>query len=201
MKALLRISRLVDAVNDRVGRIILWLILAAVLVSAVNAIVRKLFRVSSNAFLEVQWYLFAAVFMLGAGYTFLQNAHVRIDFVSAHLPARVRAWIDITGIVVFLTPFCWIMIDLSWPVFYNAWASGEMSQNAGGLIRWPVFALLPLGMGLLLVQGASELVKRIAFLKGLIPDPTGHAHGSHPDSEEIEQEIAALAKKESGGAH
>ena len=101
MKALLRISRLVDAVNDRVGRIILWLILAAVLVSAVNAIVRKLFRVSSNAFLEVQWYLFAAVFMLGAGYTFLQNAHVRIDFVSAHLSARVRAWIDITGIVVF----------------------------------------------------------------------------------------------------
>lgn len=194
MNVLLRISRLIDWLSDRIGAGIMWLVLAAVLISAGNAIMRKAFNIGSNAFLEIQWYLFAAVFLLGAGYTFLKNAHVRIDFVSAHLSARVRNWIDIIGIVVFLGPFCWLMIQLSWPLFYNAWESGEMSQNAGGLIRWPVLLLIPVGMALLLLQALSELVKRIAYLRGVIDDPTGHGHASHPDEDEVAKEIAALGE-------
>lgn len=179
MKALLRASRIIDRVNEAVGKAIMWLVLAAVLVSAVNAVVRKSLNVSSNAWLELQWYLFSAVFLLGAGYTFLRNAHVRIDFISSRLTARARSIIDVVGIVVFLIPLCVLMIDMSWPLLARAWASGEMSQNAGGLIRWPVYLLVPVGMGLLLAQAVSELIKRIAFLRGLIPDPIplGHAHG------------------------
>lgn len=194
MNVLLKISRLIDWLSDRIGAGIMWLVLAAVLISAGNAIMRKAFNIGSNAFLEIQWYLFAAVFLLGAGYTFLKNAHVRIDFVSAHLSARVRNWIDIIGIVVFLGPFCWLMIQLSWPLFYNAWESGEMSQNAGGLIRWPVLLLIPVGMALLLLQAFSELVKRIAYLRGLIDDPTGHGHASHPQENEVADEIAGLSE-------
>ena len=168
---MLRFSGLVDALNRRVGQALMWLILAAILISAGNAVVRKTFNMSSNALLEAQWYLFSAVFMLGAGYVLLKNAHVRIDFVSVRLSARGRSWIDILGILVFLMPLCWILIDLSWPLFVKAWNSGEMSQNYGGLIRWPAYLLIPLGMVLLLLQGVSELIKRCAFLRGLIPDP------------------------------
>ncbi len=174
MKSLLKLSGLVDALNKRVGQAIMWLILAAILVSGGNAIMRKTFSISSNAFLETQWYLFSAVFLLGAGYTFLKNAHVRIDFVSSRLSAQARSWIDVFGILLILGPFCWIVIRLSWPLFVKAWQSGEMSMNYGGLIRWPVYLLVPLGMTLLLLQGASELIKRFAFLRGLIPDPLGH---------------------------
>lgn len=182
MDALLGLSRGIDWVNERIGRGIIWLVLAAVLISAVNAIVRKVFNDSSNAFLEIQWYLFSAVFLLGAGYAFLRNAHVRIDFVSARLSPQARNVIDILGIAVFLVPFCWFLISLSWPVFHNAWVSGEISQNAGGLIRWPAYLLIPLGMTLLLAQAASEFIKRVAFLLGRIPDPLqspdpGQAHG------------------------
>jgi len=152
----------------------MWLILAAILVSGGNAMVRKAFSMSSNALLEVQWYLFSAVFLLGAGYTFLKNAHVRIDFVSSRLSARTRSWVDIFGILLILAPMCWIVIKLSWPLFFKAWQSGEISMNYGGLIRWPVYLLIPLGMALLLLQGVSELIKRFAFLRGLIPDPLGH---------------------------
>lgn len=194
MNVLLRISRLIDWLSDRIGAGLMWLVLAAVLISAGNAVMRKAFNIGSNAFLEIQWYLFAAVFLLGAGYTFLKNAHVRIDFVSSHLSPRVRNWIDIIGIVVFLGPFCWLMIQLSWPLFYNAWETGEMSQNAGGLIRWPVLLLIPVGMALLLLQAFSELVKRIAYLRGLIDDPTGHGHASHPDENELASEMAALGE-------
>lgn len=182
MKPLLKLSNGIDWINERVGHAMMWLILAAVLISAGNAIVRKVFQVSSNALLEVQWYLFSAVFLLGAGYAFLKNVHVRIDFISNHLSPRTRSWIDIIGIVVFLIPLCWLLIDLSWPRFANAWQSGEMSQNAGGLIRWPVFFLIPLGMVLLLLQAASELIKRFAFLRGLIPDPLAHVD---PEAEEL----------------
>jgi len=199
MNTLLKFSRLVDALSDLIGKTIIWLILAAVLISAGNAIVRKAFNMSSNALLEIQWYLFAAVFMLGAGYAFLKNAHVRIDFLSNRFSARTRNWIDIVGILVFLGPLCYMMIVMSWPLFMNAWVSGEMSQNAGGLIRWPVYLMIPVGMGLLLLQAASELIKRAAFLRGLIPDPIGHAHASHPDESEVEREIeehAAHAKVE-----
>lgn len=175
MQLLLRLSRWVDAMSEWVGRTLIWLLFATVLISAANAIVRKVFSVGSNAWLELQWYLFAAVFLLGAGYTFLHNAHVRIDFLSGRLSPRARNIVDIIGILAFLTPLAWILMRLSWPLFVNAWDSGEMSQNAGGLIRWPVLALVPLGMVLLLAQGASELIKRVAFLYGLIPDPLAHA--------------------------
>jgi TRAP-type mannitol/chloroaromatic compound transport system permease small subunit len=183
MKLLLRLSRGMDALSDRIGGVLIWLLFSTVIISAVNAVVRKAFSVGSNAWLELQWYLFAAVFLLGAGYAFLHNAHVRIDFLSGRLGPRARNIIDIVGIVAFLTPLAWLLLQLSWPLFVKAYTSGEMSQNAGGLIRWPVLALVPLGMVLLLAQAASELVKRIAYLKGLIPDPLAHAET--PESQAI----------------
>jgi TRAP-type mannitol/chloroaromatic compound transport system permease small subunit len=188
MQFLLRMSRGIDWISEKVGAVIIWLVLAAVLISATNAVIRKVFNIGSNAWLEAQWYLFAAVFMLGAGYTFLHNAHVRIDFISGKLTPRARNVIDIVGIVAFLAPLCWLLIDLSWPLFVNAWNSGEMSQNAGGLIRWPVYLMIPVGMTLLLMQATSELIKRIAFLRGLIPDPLAHkepgvAHGEQAAAE------------------
>lgn len=175
MNTLLKLSGQIDALNERVGKAIMWLILVVVLVSAGNAVSRKVFRMSSNALLDLQWYLFSGVFLLGAGYAFLKNVHVRIDFISARLTPRGRSWVDIVGILVFLVPFCWMLIQMSWPLFVNAWQSGEMSQNAGGLIRWPVYLLIPSGMALLLMQSASELIKRIAYLRGMIPDPLAHA--------------------------
>lgn len=174
MKLLLRISGLVDRLNEQIGRTLMWLILAAVLLSAGNAIARKAFHMGSSAYTEMQWYLYSGVFLLGAGYAFLKNVHVRIDFVSSRLSARGRSWVDIAGILLFLGPFCWMLIQMSWPLFLKAWQSGEMSQNAGGLIRWPVYLLLPVGMALLLLQSLSELIKRIAFLRNRIPDPLGH---------------------------
>jgi len=176
MKPLLALARLIDTVNRWVGAIIIWFVLAAVLISAGNAVLRKAFNVGSNAYLELQWYLFAAVFLLGAGYTFLRNAHVRIDFVSTRLSPRARNWVDILGIVVFLMPLCLILITLSWPLIVNAWVSGEMSQNAGGLVRWPVYFLLPAGMALLLAQSLSELIKRVAFLRGTGQDSIPEEH-------------------------
>ena len=170
MTALLSFSRIIDAINDRIGRLLIWFVLAATLISAVNALIRKIFGTSSNAWLEVQWYLFAAVFLLGGGYAFLRNAHVRIDFLSTRFSPRLRNWVDIAGIVVFLIPLCILMAYEGWPVFERAWVSGEMSANAGGLIRWPVYGLIPLGFALLLAQGLSEIVKRWAFLSGRGPD-------------------------------
>ncbi|MDQ1316282.1 MAG: hypothetical protein QG662_2391 [Pseudomonadota bacterium] len=197
MQGLLKLSRLIDAMSERVGSLIYWLVLVAILISAGNAIVRKAFQASSNALLEVQWYLFSAVFLLGAGYTFLKNAHVRIDFLSNHFSARTRNWIDIAGMLLFLVPLCVIFINLSWPLFANAWTSGEMSQNAGGLIRWPAYLLVPAGFALLLVQACSELIKRAAFLRGLIPDPLAHhAHGGEDDITYEIEEHAAHAKEE-----
>src|SRR4030042_5532019 len=158
MNFLLKLSSLIDAISERIGRIIMWVILAAVLLSAGNAVARKVFHAGSNALTDMQWYLYSSVFMLGAGYAFLKKVHVRIDFVSARLTARGRSWIDIVGILLFLAPFCWLMIQMSWPLFVNAWKSGEMSQNAGGLIRWPVYLLIPSGMALLLLQSTPGLL-------------------------------------------
>jgi TRAP-type mannitol/chloroaromatic compound transport system permease small subunit len=191
MQFLLRVSRIIDALSERIGNVLIWLLLATVLISAGNAIVRKLFSIGSNAWLEVQWYLFSAVFLLGAGYAFLHNVHVRIDFVSSRLSARGRNWIDIVGIVGFLAPLCWLLLSMSWPLFVNAYRTGEMSQNAGGLIRWPVIMTIPLGMALLLAQAFSELVKRIAFLKGLIADPLAHAEPGKAHGEETARELEA----------
>lgn len=188
MNALLKLSSLIDGLNHRVGRVVMWLVLAAVLISAGNAVIRKVFGTSSNAMLEVQWYLFAAVFMLGAAYAFLENAHVRIDAVSSRFSAKTRNVIDILGILIFLLPFCYLVLTLSWPLVIQAFQTGEMSQNAGGLIRWPVYAILPVGIALLVLQSLSELVKRIAFLTGAGPDAL--SHGGHNKEEELAKEIA-----------
>ncbi len=172
MKALLSLSRLVDAMNERVGRSAMWLLLAAVLISTANAIVRKAFNYSSNGFLEIQWYLFAGAFLLGASYTLLHNEHVRIDVVAGKFSKRTQTWIEVVGTIFFLLPFCAMVIWTSTPWFLNSFASGESSSNAGGLILWPAKLLIPVGFVLLSLQGLSELIKRIAFLQGLIPDPT-----------------------------
>jgi TRAP-type mannitol/chloroaromatic compound transport system permease small subunit len=165
----------------------MWLVLSTTLISAGNAIVRKLFNNSSNAMLEIQWYLFAAVFMLGSGYAFLKNAHVRIDFVSSKFSARGRNIVDVAGILLFVFPLCYMMIKLSWPVFSNAWTSGEVSSNAGGLVRWPVYLLIPMGFVMLALQSVSELVKRLAFLFGAGPDPLSHDELS--DEEKLAQAL------------
>ena len=193
MNLLLRLSRAIDALNRRVGRSVLWLVLVAVLISAINAVTRKLFNLSSNAFLELQWYLFSAIFLLGAGYTLLHNEHVRIDVISARLSPRTRAAIDIVGTLFFLLPMALIILKLSWPLFVDAFWSGEVSSNAGGLTRWPVKLLIPAGFALLALQGVSELIKRIGFLQGLCPDPTEKLHTLTP-----EEELALAIKAQKG---
>jgi TRAP-type mannitol/chloroaromatic compound transport system permease small subunit len=197
LNALLGLSRMIDALNDRVGKMVLWLVLASVLISAGNAIVRKAFDMSSNSLLEIQWYLFAAVFLLASGYTLLNNEHVRIDVISSHLSDRKRAWIDVIGFTCFLLPFSVLTVGLSIPYFLQAFHSGEMSSNAGGLIRWPVYLLIPVGFFLLGLQGISELIKRVAFLKGLIDDPT-----RKKTEKTAEEELAEFvrAQQEKAGA-
>jgi TRAP-type mannitol/chloroaromatic compound transport system permease small subunit len=171
MKALLAISRGIDALNERIGRLVFWCVLIMVLVSAANATSRYALNLASNAWLELQWYLFAAVFLLCSGYTLLHNEHIRIDVVSSQLSRRAQIWIDVFGLVVFLLPMSLFIMWLSWPVFMNAWNSGEISGSAGGLIRWPARLLVPAGFLLLSAQGVSELIKRIAYLRGVIDDP------------------------------
>ena len=186
MTALLKLSRLIDALSEFVGRWVSWLVLAAVLISAANAVVRKAFNMSSNAFLEIQWYLFAAVFLLAAGYTLLRQEHVRIDVILSRFTKRTQIKIEAVCIVVFLFPFCIEVIGLVLPLVIKAYQTGEMSSNEGGLIRWPVFALVPLGFTLLLVQAVSELIKRIAFLQGLIDDPTKKKQAKTAEEELVE---------------
>lgn len=172
MQALLKFSRSVDWINSQIGKYSIWLILASTVVSGVNALVRKIFNVGSNAFLEIQWYLFAASFLIAAGYTLLNGEHVKIDVISSKLSKRAQIWVDVFGFTCFLTPVCLAILWYGIPFFLKGFQSGEISSNAGGLIRWPVYALIPLGFGLLLLQGWSELIKRLAFLQGLIEDPT-----------------------------
>jgi TRAP-type mannitol/chloroaromatic compound transport system permease small subunit len=188
LNPLLRLSRLIDAVTERIGHWIYWLVLAAVLISAANATVRKIFNFSSNAFLEIQWYLFSAVFLFLAGYTLKNNEHVRIDIVTGRLSARVRAWIDILGTLFFLLPMAILIMWLSWPLFMDSWERHEVSTNAGGLIIWPARLMVPIGFFLLIVQAISELIKRIAFLRGLIPDPT-EKHVEKTAEEELAESI------------
>lgn len=198
MLALLKFAHVVDWLNTVIGKITMWLILATTLISAGNAIVRKIFDSSSNSLLEIQWYLFAGVFLLGAGYGFLKNSHVRIDFLSSRFSARTRNWIDVAGIVAVLFPFCIIVINLSWPLFVRALASGEMSQNAGGLIRWPVYSLVPLGFGLLMLQGMSELIKRLAFITGHGPDVLSGDDAKSDEQKHLEELEAIAARKLAG---
>lgn len=185
MSLLLKLSAWIDTLNTKVGKLTTWMILITTLISAGNAIVRKIFDTSSNSLLEVQWYIFAGVFLLGAAYGLLQNSHVRIDFISSRLSARTRNWIDVVGIVAALIPFCVLSIYLSWPLFMQAYVTGEMSQNAGGLIRWPAYALIPAGFFLLMLQGISEMIKRLAFLTGQGPDALAEAE-TDADAAEIE---------------
>jgi TRAP-type mannitol/chloroaromatic compound transport system permease small subunit len=194
MTPLLTLSRLIDKINTGVGKLTMWLILATTLISAGNALVRKIFNVSSNGLLEIQWYLFAAVFMLGAGYGFLRNSHVRIDFISNKLSDRTRNLIDVIGILVVLFPFCAIMINLGAPFFLQALNSGEMSQNAGGLIRWPAYVLIPAGFSLLMLQGVSELIKRIAFLSNKGPDVLSSEENKSDEQKHLEQLEAQTAR-------
>ncbi|MDP3701097.1 MAG: TRAP transporter small permease subunit [Hylemonella sp.] len=198
MQVLIKLSRLIDSLSSRIGWITMWLILATTLISAGNAIVRKAFGTSSNGLLEIQWYLFAAVFMLGAGYGFLKNSHVRIDFISTRLSARARNWIDVGGIVLVLIPFCVISIALSWPLFVQTYTSGEMSQNAGGLVRWPAYALMPAGFALLLLQALSELLKRALFLTGQGPDSLSDADHKSDEQKHLEELEALAARKLAG---
>ncbi len=193
MRALLKFSNAVDWVNAQIGKYVIWLILASTVISAVNAVIRKAFNMSSNAYLEVQWYLFAASFLIAAGYTLLQGEHVKIDVISSKLSKRGQIWIDIIGFSIFLTPLCLTVLYYGIPFFLQGYRSGEMSGNAGGLIRWPVYAMIPLGFGLLLLQGWSELIKRIAFLQGLIEDPT-HKKVEKTAEEELAEAIRRLAE-------
>ena len=194
MTVFLSLSRQIDHISTWVGKLTMWLILATTLISAGNALVRKIFNQSSNGLLEIQWYLFAAVFMLGAGYGFLKNSHVRIDFISSKLSDRARNWIDVVGILVVLLPFCAICISLGWPFFMQAFTSGEMSQNAGGLIRWPAYILIPLGFGLLMMQGVSELIKRIAYLTGNGPDVLNSEDTKSDEQKQLEALEAKAAR-------
>lgn len=194
MQALLALSRAIDRLNATVGRYSIWLIFAATVISAVNAVIRKSFNYSSNAFLEVQWYLFAWSFLIAAGYTLLSREHVRIDVVNSHLPKRVRVWIDILGFTLFLTPVCLMVLYLCTPMAIEKFTSGEISGNPGGLIRWPVWLALPAGFALLMLQGWSELIKCIAFLRGQGPDPTEKVAEKSGEEELIEALRQANAK-------
>ncbi len=185
MGMLLALSRQIDRMNESIGKLVYWLVLVAVLISAGNAVMRYSINYSSNSLLEIQWYLFAAVFLLCAPYTLLRNEHIRIDVVVARFGRRTLSWIDVFGTIFFLLPMTLIIMYLSWPMFWQSLISGERSSDAGGLIRWPAKILVPIGFALLSLQGLSELIKRIAFLKGLIPDPI--AEPVDPALEEAER--------------
>jgi TRAP-type mannitol/chloroaromatic compound transport system permease small subunit len=193
MKALLAVSGVVDRINTFVGKKVAWLILAAVLISATNAVIRKAFDISSNAWLEAQWYLFGAVFMLTAAYTLLKNEHVRIDVLASNFSNRTREWIDLICHLTFLLPFCIIMTYLAWPFFFRSFSSGEMSTNAGGLIVWPAKAFVLVGFVLLTAQALSEIIKKIAILRGLIEDDTPPS--SHGLTHEIEAELKSVGDR------
>jgi len=190
---LLSVSRGIDALNERVGKAVIWLVLLMTIISAGNAVMRYTINYSSNGLLEIQWYLFAVIFLFSAGYTLLRNEHVRIDVVAGRFSPRGQAWIDIFGTLLFLMPMAILIMYLSWPIFMNAWNSGEMSSNPGGLIRWPARLMIPVGFLLLVLQGFSELIKRFAFLKGLIANPMEKHKG--PSAEE-ELAAAIQARKE-----
>ncbi|MBF0168392.1 MAG: TRAP transporter small permease subunit [Alphaproteobacteria bacterium] len=180
MNFLLGLSRLIDQLNTAIGKTVMWGVLLSVVISSVNAVIRYSLNNSSNAWLEAQWYLFSAVFLLCSGYTLLKNEHIRIDVVSGHLPRAVQIWIDILGTIFFLLPMAILIMWLSWPMVTDAFLSGEVSTNTGGLIRWPVRLLVPVGFFLLVLQGFSELIKKIAILTGDLEDPGPHGGHSKP---------------------
>ena len=190
MKTMLTLANGIDAINERVGKAAIWLVLIVVIISAGNAVMRYTIDWSSNGFLEIQWYLFSAIFLLCSGYVLLKNEHIRIDVIAGRLSERTQNWIDVFGIVFFLLPMVLLVLYLSWPVFMNAWTTNEGSPNPGGLVRWPVRLLMPIGFLLLTLQAISELIKRIAFLTGNGPNPLAKTTGPT-----AEQELAEAIKQ------
>jgi TRAP-type mannitol/chloroaromatic compound transport system permease small subunit len=194
VEGLLKVSRAIDAVNFRIGKILSWLILIVVIISAANATIRKVFDTSSNAWLELQWILFGAIFLLCSPWTLLSNEHIRIDIVNSMLPKRWRDGIDVFGHLFFLLPMTLVMIVTSVPFFIRSFQLNEQSMNAGGLPQWPAKSLILIGFVLLFWQGISELIKRIAVIRGLIPDPYASADGAHSAAEAEAERILAVAK-------
>ena len=194
MQALLRLSRAIDTINGFVGKYAIWLIFGATTISALNATVRKIFDYSSNAYLEVQWYLFAWSFLIAAGYTLLKRDHVRIDVLNSHFPKKLQLAVEILGLIFFLTPLCVMVIYFTVPLTIQMFNTGEMSNNPGGLIRWPVWLALPIGFALLLLQGWSELIKCIAYLAGKGPDPTEKS-GEKTDEEQLIEALRSESAK------
>jgi TRAP-type mannitol/chloroaromatic compound transport system permease small subunit len=193
LDGLLTLSRAIDAVNTRIGRWVAWLVVVAIFISATNATIRKIFDTSSNAWLELQWILFSAVFLLCASWTLIANEHIRIDIVNSFFPKRMREWIDILGHTFFLLPFTLVMIVTGWPFFMASYSINEQSGNAGGLPQWPAKFLVPLAFFLLFLQGISELIKRIAVMRGKIPDPyVGSGSSAEAEAAEL---IRMLDKK------
>ncbi len=168
MRAALALARIIDAINERLGRVAVWLVLIACLVSAVNAVSRYAFDLSSNAWLELQWYLFAGMVLFGAPHVLNKNGHVRVDILYGRASERTRAWIDLFGLLVFLLPVSGFIAYMAWPFFIESFHGKEMSSNAGGLLRWPVKLIIPFGFAMLVLQGLSEVIKRIAYLQGRI---------------------------------
>jgi len=199
MNALLAFSRAVDRLNTLVGKAVTWLTLVVVFVSAGNATVRKVFHTSSNAWLELQWYLFGAIFLLAAGYTLLKNEHVRVDILAQKLSQRTQIWIEVFGVIFFLLPACVLIMWLSWPVFVDSYVTHEMSSNSGGLVRWPVKPLIPVGFLLLVLAGISHLIKCVAFLMGRGPDPRERERAKSAE-EELAEEIAREAQAREAAA-
>lgn len=192
MNALLALSRAIDALNVRVGKAVAWVTLLVVLVSSGNAVVRKVFGVSSNAWLELQWYMFGAMFLLTAGYTLLKNEHVRVDILSSRFSKRTQIYIEIFGVLFFLFPMAILIMYLSWPMFLDSYVSNEQSSNSGGLVRWPVKLMIPVGFALLVLAGLSRLIKCVGYLRGQAPDPLAPLSGKTAE-ELLAEEIAREA--------
>ncbi len=199
MKLFLSLSRLIDAVNLRIGRGVSWAILVVVLVSAGNALARKFLHSGSNAWLELQWYLFGALFLLSSGYTLLKNGHVRVDVLSSRLSRRAQIGIEIFGTLFFLMPAAVLIMTLAWPMFWESWSTQEMSPNAGGLIRWPAKLLVPVGFTLLVAAGVSHVIKCVGFLAGHCPDPTAR-ESAKTEEERLAEELKARLEAEAAAA-
>ena len=195
MQFLLKLSNLIDRANGSIGRWVAWAVLAAVIVSAGNAIARKFFGSGSNAWLELQWYLFGAIFLLSSGYTLLKNGHVRVDVLATKLPRRTQVGIEVFGTLFFLLPAALLTMVLGWPMFWESWTSQEMSSNSGGLIRWPAKLLVPIGFCLLIAAALSHLIKCVAFLRGQGPDPLPGA-AAMTEEEKLAAELRARAEAE-----
>ncbi len=201
MKIMLKISAAIDLLNEFVGKLVMWLTLIVVVISSSNAIIRKLFNYSSNAWLELQWYLFGAIFLLASGYTFLRNNHVRVDILSSKLSKRHQLYIEIFGVLFFLLPISILIMVLSWPVFIHSFVENEQSSNAGGLVRWPLKIIVPVGFLLLVLAGISHLIKCVGCLRGACPDPTLNNEGKSSEQEladaiMMRDEYKALPKSE-----